>query len=62
MIMFSYMNFFSQIHPYFRSGVADYARSGFDRGHLAAAGNHRRTQKDMNDTFFYSNMAPQVSP
>ncbi|XP_022700480.1 endonuclease G, mitochondrial-like [Varroa jacobsoni] len=48
------------IHPYFRSGVADYARSGFDRGHLAAAGNHRRTQKDMNDTFFYSNMAPQV--
>ncbi|CAB4066728.1 ENDOG [Lepeophtheirus salmonis] len=29
------------IHPFFRSQNKDYKYSGFDRGHLAAAGNHR---------------------
>jgi len=48
------------IHPYFRSTNADYKRSGFDRGHLAAAGNHRLFQKDCDETFFLSNMSPQV--
>lgn len=48
------------IHPYFRSTNADYKHSGFDRGHLAAAGNHRSNQEFLNDTFVLSNITPQV--
>ena len=48
------------IHPYFRSSNADYKRSGFDRGHLAAAGNHRKDQLHCQQTFLLSNMSPQV--
>ncbi|KRY28437.1 Endonuclease G, mitochondrial [Trichinella spiralis] len=49
------------IHSYFRSTNEDYkARSGYDRGHMAAAGNHRRTQNAIDQTFLLSNMAPQV--
>jgi len=48
------------IHPYFRSTHADYKHSGFDRGHLAAAGNHRLNQELCDETFFMSNMSPQV--
>ena len=35
--------------------------SGFDRGHLAPAGNHKASQELCNETFLLSNMAPQVS-
>ncbi|EDW02731.1 endonuclease G, mitochondrial [Drosophila grimshawi] len=48
------------IHPYFRAQNTDYLRSGYDRGHMAAAGNHRLHQKHCDDTFLLSNMAPQV--
>ncbi|GAB0094883.1 Endonuclease [Sergentomyia squamirostris] len=48
------------VHPFFRSDNSDYKHSGFDRGHLAAAGNHKANQKHCEDTFFLSNMAPQV--
>ncbi len=48
------------IHPYFRSTNADFKNSGFDRGHMAAAANHRHKQRFMDQTFFLSNMAPQV--
>ncbi|KAG0718851.1 Endonuclease G, mitochondrial [Chionoecetes opilio] len=48
------------IHEYFRSENRDYKGSGFDRGHMAAAGNHRLSQKDCHQTFLLSNMAPQV--
>lgn len=48
------------IHPFFRSENTDYKQSGYDRGHLAAAGNHKVEQKHMEETFFLSNMAPQV--
>lgn len=48
------------IHPYFRSKNSDYKGSGFDRGHLAAAGNHKTCQKHCEQTFVLSNMAPQV--
>ncbi|KAH8371355.1 hypothetical protein KR093_007064 [Drosophila rubida] len=48
------------IHPYFRAQNTDYRRSGYDRGHMAAAGNHRLHQKHCDDTFLLSNMAPQV--
>ena len=48
------------IHQFFRSRLDDYKRSGFDRGHLAPAGNHRSSQQAMDDTFWLSNMSPQV--
>ncbi|XP_026480901.1 endonuclease G, mitochondrial-like isoform X2 [Ctenocephalides felis] len=48
------------IHPYFRSANTDYKGSGYDRGHLAAAGNHKYDQKHIEQTFFLSNIAPQV--
>ncbi|XP_075985288.1 endonuclease G, mitochondrial [Anticarsia gemmatalis] len=48
------------IHPFFRSLNSDYKKSGFDRGHMAAAGNHRLCQKHVDQTFFLTNMAPQV--
>ncbi|CAL7947163.1 unnamed protein product [Xylocopa violacea] len=48
------------IHPFFRSDNSDYKRSGYDRGHLAAAGNHKCSQTAIDQTFYLSNMAPQV--
>ncbi|KAK2703435.1 endonuclease G, mitochondrial-like [Artemia franciscana] len=48
------------VHPFFRALNSDYKGSGFDRGHLAAAGNHKKCQQDMNETFVLSNIAPQV--
>ncbi|KAM6431439.1 endonuclease G, mitochondrial [Liasis olivaceus] len=47
------------VHPYHRASNADYRGSGFDRGHLAAAANHKWSQKAMGDTFYLSNIAPQ---
>ncbi|CAB3360683.1 Hypothetical predicted protein [Cloeon dipterum] len=48
------------VHEFFRSTNSDYKGSGFDRGHMAAAGNHRITQQHCDQTFVLSNMAPQV--
>jgi len=48
------------VHPFFQSKNTDYKYSGFDRGHMAPAGNHRRDQQMCNETFLLSNMAPQV--
>ncbi|XP_054853910.1 endonuclease G, mitochondrial [Eublepharis macularius] len=47
------------VHEYHRATNADYRGSGFDRGHLAAAANHKWSQKAMLDTFYLSNIAPQ---
>lgn len=44
----------------FRADNSDYKYSGYDRGHLAAAGNHKVDQKHLEQTFYLSNMAPQV--
>lgn len=49
------------MHEFHRATNADYRGSGFDRGHLAAAANHKWTQKAMDDTFYLSNVAPQVN-
>jgi endonuclease G len=40
----------------------DYRRSGFDRGHMAPAADFKSDQVLMNDSFFMSNMSPQVGP
>ncbi|XP_039979134.1 endonuclease G, mitochondrial [Xiphias gladius] len=47
------------VHVFHRSTNADYRGSGFDRGHLAAAANHKWSQKAMEDTFYLSNVSPQ---
>ncbi|XP_056157884.1 endonuclease G, mitochondrial [Lampris incognitus] len=47
------------VHVYHRATNADYRKSGFDRGHLAAAANHKWSQKAMDDTFYLSNVSPQ---
>ncbi|XP_006640741.1 endonuclease G, mitochondrial [Lepisosteus oculatus] len=47
------------VHSYHRAANADYKGSGFDRGHLAAAANHKWSQKAMEETFYLSNVAPQ---
>ncbi|KAL5109600.1 Ran GTPase-activating protein 1 [Taenia crassiceps] len=46
--------------PEFRSTNLDYADSGFDRGHMAAAGNNKFNADGMEKTFILSNIAPQV--
>ena len=44
----------------FRAALEDYKGSGFDRGHLAPAGNHKQTQAGLDETFLLSNITPQV--
>lgn len=38
---------------------ADYSRSGFDRGHLAPAGDFKFSQRLTRESFFMSNISPQ---
>uniref|UniRef100_A0A673M9D1 Endonuclease n=1 Tax=Sinocyclocheilus rhinocerous TaxID=307959 RepID=A0A673M9D1_9TELE len=47
------------VHVYHRSTNVDYKGSGVDRGHLAAAANHKWSQKGMDDTFYLNNVSPQ---
>ncbi|AQG79013.1 DNA/RNA non-specific endonuclease [Spirosoma montaniterrae] len=49
--------------PLVRNGTAltsDYTRSGYDRGHLAPAGDFKYSQRMMSETFYMSNISPQV--
>ena len=51
------------IDPKISTGSAqnsDYAGSGYDRGHLAPAGDMGWSEKSMIESFYYSNMSPQV--
>jgi DNA/RNA endonuclease G (NUC1) len=44
----------------FKSRLSDYFHSGYDRGHLVPAADVL-TQKDLNDTFYLTNISPQVA-
>ncbi|BDA47734.1 probable endonuclease G, mitochondrial [Coccomyxa sp. Obi] len=44
----------------FRSRLSDFRESGYDRGHMAPAANHKETADTMLETFVLSNISPQV--
>lgn len=49
--------------PSVKTGTAlatDYSKSGFDRGHLCPAGDMAFNEKAMYETFYMSNMSPQM--
>jgi len=48
-----------EVHRYFRAENLDYRGSGFDRGHLAAAANHKKSPNVLQETFLLSNICPQ---
>lgn len=45
-----------------RATLKDYRGSGFDRGHQAPAADFKRSQAVMDESFYLSNMAPQIGP
>lgn len=48
------------VPPKFRGLLKDYFRSGYDRGHQVPAADAKWSQQAMNDTFYLTNMCPQV--
>lgn len=48
------------IPPEYRSGNSDYTGSGYDRGHMAPSASIDFSRKANDETFFYSNMTPQL--
>ena len=44
----------------FRALLKDYYRSGYDRGHQVPAADAKWSQRAMDDTFYLTNMCPQV--
>lgn len=47
------------IYPPHRSTLADYAKSGYDRGHVVPAGDVRYSDEALKESFYLSNICPQ---
>lgn len=50
----------SAVAPQCRSRLSDYAGQPYDRGHMSAAAGNTQTPQIMSESFFLSNMVPQV--
>ncbi|MBS4169120.1 DNA/RNA non-specific endonuclease [Parachlamydia sp. AcF125] len=50
-----------RIPKIFQNTLEDFKGSGFDRGHLAPAADHQANPDTLRDTFYLSNMSPQVA-
>lgn len=48
------------VHEQCRSQLQDYAGNPYDRGHMSAAAGNTQTAEIMSESFFLSNMVPQV--
>jgi len=48
------------VDPRFRGKLSHFRGSGYDRGHLVPASNHKLSQKTMDETFVLTNTSPQV--
>ena len=51
------------VDPQVKTGSAnkvDYLKSGFDRGHLAPAADMKWSEQAMDESFYFSNMSPQL--
>ena len=42
------------------ASAVDYRKSGYDRGHLAPAGDMKWDVQAMKESFYYSNISPQL--
>jgi endonuclease G len=48
------------IPDHLEAQLDDYYRSGYSRGHLAPAGNFRNSQRESDESFYLTNIVPQV--
>ncbi|PNW79681.1 hypothetical protein CHLRE_08g362750v5 [Chlamydomonas reinhardtii] len=49
-----------EVDPRFGAKLSDFRGSGYDRGHMAPAANHKDSQKAMDQTFSLVNISPQA--
>lgn len=49
-----------QVTPECQAKLSDYVGQPYDRGHMAPAGNNTQSAEIMSESFFLSNMVPQV--
>ncbi|WWD19078.1 hypothetical protein CI109_103536 [Kwoniella shandongensis] len=48
------------VPEFFRAKLQDYFKSGYDRGHMVPAADAKISQQAMDETFYLTNIAPQV--